>query len=142
MGTDFKRVSSVHDLSVMGASYDIPGTQVDGMNVLSVYEAVRTAVARARKDGSASFLEIKTYRYKGHSMSDPAKYRTKEELEEYRRQDPLLILEDAILTSYAGLEDELTSIDGECRKLVDASIEFAENSPEPELETMYEDIYV
>jgi len=76
MGTDFRRVSAVDDFSIMGDSYGIPGAQVDGMNVLAVYEAVRAAAARARRDGCAAFLEIKTYRYKGHSMSDPAKYRT------------------------------------------------------------------
>jgi len=141
MGTDFKRVSSVYDLSVMGASYDIPGIQLDGMNVLTVYEGVSEAVGRARKNGSASFLEIKTYRYKGHSMSDPAKYRTKDELEEYRKQDPLLILEDSILKTAVCAEDELKEIDSQCRQLVAASIDFAENSPEPDLETMYEDIY-
>ena len=91
MGTDFRRVSSVTDFAVMGASYGIPGRQVNGMDVLEVYREVSAAVARARVESTPIFLEIKTYRYRGHSMSDPAKYRTPEELESYKKQDPILI---------------------------------------------------
>ena len=89
MGTDYRRVSAVKDFSKLGMAYDMPGKQVDGMDVLSVYEQVKMAVDRARVKKMPSLLEIKTYRYMGHSMSDPATYRTKEELAEYRRQDPI-----------------------------------------------------
>jgi pyruvate dehydrogenase E1 component alpha subunit len=96
MGTRFDRVSSVQDFSLMGTSYGIPGRQVDGMNVLTVYEEVRRAVQMAKKEGKPSFLEIKTYRYKGHSMSDPATYRTREEVDDYKRQDPIYILQSVL----------------------------------------------
>jgi pyruvate dehydrogenase E1 component alpha subunit len=87
MGTDFKRVSSITDFSVMGASYGIEGKRLNGMDVLEVYESISKAVKEVRKKSMPLFFEIRTYRYKGHSMSDPAKYRSKEELEEYKRQD-------------------------------------------------------
>ena len=92
MGTDFRRVSAVHDLSSLSTSYNMPGKQVDGMDVLDVYENVTEAVKLARDDSQPSLLEIRTYRYMGHSMSDPATYRTKEELQKHKQQDPILIL--------------------------------------------------
>ena len=104
MGTDFRRVSSVHDLSSMSQSYGIPGKQLNGMDVLEVYEATAEAVKQAKEKGLPSFLEMRTYRYKGHSMSDPAKYRTRDELEEYRQQDPILFLKAGLLE--ADLLDE------------------------------------
>ncbi len=142
MGTDFTRVSSVQDFSVMGASYGIPGRQVDGMNVLSVYEAVNEAVAQARDSGLASFLEIKTYRYKGHSMTDPAKYRSKEELDAHRKQDPLLILETFMRENGRCSEDDLKAVDSAVKSAVEVAVAFAEESAEPAPETLFEDIYV
>ena len=141
MGTEFKRVSSVHDFSVMGASYGIPGSQIDGMNVLTVYEAVGAAVAKARDEGQPSFLEIKTYRYKGHSMSDPATYRTKDELESYRKQDPILVLEDMLLENDQSSREELSEVDSAVKAIVEEAVSFAEESAAPERDTMYEDIY-
>ncbi|HTP58222.1 MAG TPA: pyruvate dehydrogenase (acetyl-transferring) E1 component subunit alpha, partial [Spirochaetia bacterium] len=88
MGTDFRRVSSVTDFAVMGSSYGIPGSQVNGMDVLEVYREVKAAAEKARSESTPVFLEVLTYRYRGHSMSDPAKYRTPEELESYKKQDP------------------------------------------------------
>lgn len=141
MGTDFRRVSAVHDLSVHGVAYDIPGRQVDGMSVLAVYEAVSAAVARARSESQPTLLEVKTYRYKGHSMSDPAKYRTKEEVEAYRRQDPILILQDYMTAQGVGNEALFNAIDADAKRVVQDALAFAEQSPAPALETMYEDIY-
>ena len=93
-----REISSVRDFYKMGGrSHGIPGKQVDGMNVLEVYEEMLQAVRIARESGLSSFLEIKTYRYRGHSMSDPAKYRTREELDEYRQQDPILLSKDALI---------------------------------------------
>ena len=140
MGTDFRRVSSVEDFSRMGSSYDIPGKQIDGMDVLKVYEGVKEAVERARRDNEPSFLEIVTYRYKGHSMSDPATYRTKEELEGYRRQDPIQILKAALLKNGELSEEQYAAIDEECKNISEEAARFAEESPEPPLETLYEDV--
>ncbi len=139
MGTDFRRVSSVHDLSSMGQSYDIPGKQVNGMDVLEVYEATREAVKQA-KEGLPSLLEMKTYRYRGHSMSDPGKYRTREELDEYRQQDPILFLKTGMQEAGLLTEEAYKDLDQKYRKIADDSVVFAENSDEPELETLYEDV--
>jgi len=142
MGTDFRRVSSVEDLSLMGASYGIKGQQVNGMDVLAVYEAVKEAAGRARRQGEPSFLEIKTYRYKGHSMSDPAKYRTKEELDEYRQQDPILILKDRLMASGQLTEEAYKKMDDGSRQEAEEAAVFAEQSPEPPPESLYEDVLV
>jgi pyruvate dehydrogenase E1 component alpha subunit len=140
MGTDFRRVSAVDDFSRMGSSYNIPGTQLDGMDVLKVHEGVREAVERARKESEPSFLEIVTYRYKGHSMSDPATYRTKEELEGYRKQDPILILKAGMIKAGEITEEQFSALDGECKKASEEATRFAEASPEPPLSTLYEDV--
>jgi pyruvate dehydrogenase E1 component alpha subunit len=140
MGTNFRRVSAVQDFSLMGASYGIPGKQVDGMDVLEVYEAVSEAVASARQ-GQPSFLEIKTYRYKGHSMSDPAKYRTREEVEEYMRQDPILLLQTRLTEAELITEDEYTDMDKAARRIAQEAVDFSESSEEPALHTLFEDVY-
>lgn len=139
MGTHFHRVSSVQDLTKRALAHDMPGEQVPGMNVLEVYEGVKKAVERARK-GTPSFLEIRTYRYRGHSMSDPAKYRTKEELQEYRDKDSIVMLKQDMIEAGILSEDEFKKMDEECKKRSADSVEFAENSEEPPLESMYEDI--
>jgi pyruvate dehydrogenase E1 component alpha subunit len=141
MGTDFRRVSSVDDFSVMGASYGIPGAQVDGMNALAVYEAVSAAAARARAEHLPAFLEIKTYRYKGHSMSDPARYRTKEELDHYKQQDPIVILQDFMRAQKLGDDAMFEGIDAECRTAVETAAAAAAQAPAPEAAALYEDIY-
>lgn len=140
MGTSVDRVSAIRELYKMGDSYRIPGKQVDGMNVLEVYEETLEAVKKAREEGQPGFLEMKTYRYRGHSMSDPAKYRTREELDEYRRQDPILLLKDAMVENDMLTEDEYKKMDDEAKEISNKSVEFAENSEEPGLETLYEDV--
>jgi len=140
MGTDFRRVSSVTDLSLLGSSYNIPGKQVDGMDAVAVYEEVQAAVRRARSEREPSFLEAVTYRYRGHSMSDPATYRTKEELEEYKRQDPILILKGRMAEASQLGEEEFQALNGECQAAVEEAVRFAEEAPEPAPEALYEDV--
>ena len=142
MGTDFRRVSSVDDFSVMGVSYDIPGKQVDGMDILKVYEEVGQAVDRARRGNGPSFLEIRTYRYKGHSMSDPGTYRTKEELQEYKEQDPIQILKKALIAAELLSEEAYGQMDKSAKAIAREAADFAEKSPEPAIETLYEDVLV
>ncbi len=142
MGTDFRRVSSLTDLYRMGESYDIPGSWVDGMDVLSVYEEVFTAVHRARTEKIPSLIEARTYRYKGHSASDPARYRTREELEGYRNQDPIILLKEAMTNKGLLTGDEYEDMDGQAKALVAEAVDFAEKSPQPPLETLYEDLWV
>ena len=140
MGTDFRRVSSVTDFVVMGHSYGIPGKQVNGMDVMEVHREVKEAAARVRTESTPMFLEIKTYRYRGHSMSDPAKYRTPEELESYKKQDPLLIMKSRMEESGSLGEGQYEAMDAECKALCDDAVKFAEESPEPEPSALYEDV--
>jgi pyruvate dehydrogenase E1 component alpha subunit len=140
MGTDFRRVSSVTDFVVMGASYGIPGKQVNGMDVLEVHREVTGAAALAREQSTPVFLEILTYRYRGHSMSDPAKYRTPEELEAYKKQDPILILKAALTGSGRLTQSEYDAMDAEYKAVCDEAVRFAEESPEPEASALYEDV--
>jgi pyruvate dehydrogenase E1 component alpha subunit len=142
MGTDFRRVSAVHDLSTMGQSYGIPGKQVNGMDVIEVYDATVEAVKQAKEQHLSSLLEIRTYRYKGHSMSDPGKYRTREELDEYRQQDPIVILRQAMTKADLLTDAEYEKMDAACRKTADESVDFAEDSPEPVFDDLYADVLV
>jgi pyruvate dehydrogenase E1 component alpha subunit len=140
MGTDFRRVSSITDFAAMGASYGIPGRLVNGMDALEVNREVSAAVARVREASVPEFLEIRTYRYRGHSMSDPAKYRTQEELDSYKRQDPIGILA-AALKEQGGLDDAgLAAMDDAAKAAAEEAVRFAEESPEPAPEALYEDI--
>ena len=141
MGTDFKRVSSVHDLSSMGNAYGIAGRQVDGMDVLAVFDAVKEAAQTAKMTGEPALLEIQTYRYKGHSMSDPGKYRTREELDAYRQQDPILLLKNRMMAEGLLTEADYEALQAEQRKVAEDAVAFAEASPEPAVETLYEDIF-
>jgi pyruvate dehydrogenase E1 component alpha subunit len=140
MGTDFRRVSSVTDFVVMGHSYGIPGKQVNGMDVMEVYREVGEAAARVRAEATPIFLEIKTYRYRGHSMSDPAKYRTPEELESYKKQDPLLIQKSRLEESGTLTGEQYAAMDAECKAVCDEAVKFAEESPEPDPSALYEDV--
>ena len=141
MGTEFTRVSSVEDLSVLGASYDVPGKQLNGMDVLEVYDGISEAVEVVRKTQEPLFFEIKTYRYRGHSMSDPAKYRTKDELESYKEQDPIAILKRQLLDEKVLDEETLDGLDGEAKKISADAVAFSEESADPSIDTLYEDVY-
>jgi len=142
MGTDFRRVSAVEDFSLMGQAYDIRAKQLNGMNVVEVYTELNAALTQVRKESVPLFFEIRTYRYKGHSMSDPAKYRTKEELESYKAQDPILILKTDLLDADMLSEEEFSRMDGKAKKTAEEAASFAEESPEPASESLYEHIYV
>ncbi len=140
MGTSWKRVSSVQDFSVMGASYGISGRQVDGMDIMAVHDAFSAAAESARK-GEPVLLDLRTYRYKGHSMSDPQRYRSKEEVESYRAHDPLLIYQDLLVSEKLIGSDQVQSMEAEMDALVAEAVAFAENSPEPSLSSLYDDVY-
>ena len=141
MGTDFRRVSAVTDFVVTGTAYGVEGTLVNGMDVQEVYRAVSQAVARVRERSLPEFLELRTYRYRGHSMSDPAKYRTAEELEMYKKQDPILILKTRMEEEKTLTDEQYAAMETEIKKVVDESVRFAEESPEPEPRALYEDLW-
>lgn len=142
MGTHFRRVSSVKDFSVMAGSYGIPGKQIDGMDVLHVNNAVSEIVAESRKKKIPALLEIKTYRYKGHSMSDPAKYRTKDEVDEYRQLDPIEGLKEDMIADKLITEQDFEKMDDKIKSICKVAVDFAEKSDEPAIETLYEDVLV
>ena len=142
MGTSQLRSTSTPDIYTRGAGFDIPGEAVDGMDVLSVKAAGDKAVKHCRSGKGPYILEIKTYRYRGHSMSDPAKYRTREEVQKMREErDAIENIRSILLTGKHASEDDLKSIDKEIKKIVNESAEFAKASPEPELDELYTDIY-
>jgi pyruvate dehydrogenase E1 component alpha subunit len=142
MGTAVARSSNVTELHVIAEGYQMPNEPVNAMNVEEVHHAVARAAERARSGEGPTFLEFKTYRYKGHSMSDPAKYRTKEEVEEYRHRDTIEAVRHTILTHNMATEDELTAIDERIKVQVQESVEFAENSPYPTADELFKDVYV
>ena len=142
MGTSIERSSSTTELYMRGASFGIPGEQVDGMDVLAVRDATGRAVKRAREGGGPYILEVKTYRYRGHSMSDPAKYRTKEEVDEVKKtRDPIDHLK-MLLAAAKATEEELKAIDNEVKAIVAEAVQFAQESPEPDPSELYTDVYV
>ncbi len=142
MGTSQLRSTSTPDIYTRGAGFDIPGQAVDGMDVLSVKAAGDKAVKHCRAGKGPYILEIKTYRYRGHSMSDPAKYRTREEVQKMREErDAIENIRSILLAGKHASEDDLKSIDKEIKKIVNESAEFAKTSPEPELNELYTDIY-
>lgn len=142
MGTSVGRTSNVVELYKLGASYDMPSEAVDGMNPEAVHEAVTRAAEHIRAGHGPYFLEIRTYRYKGHSVSDPAKYRTKEEVESYKERDPIKLIEGKILENGIATEDEIQAIRDRIKAEIDDCIEFAEQSEYPAGSTLYEDNYV
>ena len=140
MGTSVKRTSNVLDIYKLADAYEMPADQVDGMSPEPVHDAVTRAVKRAREKGGPTLLEIKTYRYKGHSMSDPAKYRSKEEMEEYKLKDPVeTIIKN--LTDLGVTEDEIEAIKDRVKAEVEESVTFAEESPLPDDDEIYKDVY-
>ena len=142
MGTSVARTTNVLDIYKIGAAYDMPSFQVDGMKCETVHEAIAEAAERARKGEGPTLLEIKTYRYRGHSMSDPAKYRTKDELEAYKEKDPIETTKASILKKKYATEAELEAMEDAIIAEVNASVEFAESSPYPDASELYKDVYV
>ncbi|AWI83352.1 pyruvate dehydrogenase (acetyl-transferring) E1 component subunit alpha [Alloyangia pacifica] len=142
MGTSQKRSTSTEEIYTRGAPFGIPGELVDGMDVLAVKEAGEKAVAHCRAGKGPYILEVKTYRYRGHSMSDPAKYRTREEVQKMRdERDPIQSVRDLLLQGKHATEDDLKAIDKNIKDIVNASAEFSKESPEPALEELWTDIY-
>jgi pyruvate dehydrogenase E1 component alpha subunit len=142
MGTAMKRSTSTPDIYHRGQAFGIPGEMVDGMDVLAVKAASEKAVAHCRAGKGPYILEVKTYRYRGHSMSDPAKYRTREEVQKMRdERDPIDHVRDLLLTGKHATEDDLKAIDKEIKAIVNESAEFSKTSPEPSVEELWTDIY-
>ena len=142
MGTSQQRSTSSAEIYERGHAFGIPGDTVDGMDVLAVKAAGATAVAHCRSGKGPYILEIKTYRYRGHSMSDPAKYRTREEVQKVREEkDAIEHVRDLLLTGKHCNEEDLKAIDKEIKAVVNKSAEFAKESPEPALEELWTDIY-
>jgi pyruvate dehydrogenase E1 component alpha subunit len=141
MGTSVQRTSNVHELYKIGSSYDMPSFPVDGMRCETVHEAIAAAAEHARKGNGPTLLEMKTYRYRGHSMSDPAKYRTKEELEGYKKQDPIeLVL--ATCKENGWIDDKgVEEMEAKIEAIVQECVTFAEESPFPDESELYKDIY-
>lgn len=141
MGTSVERTTNVTDLSKIGLSYEMPSAIVNGMSPEAVHEAVEEACERARRGDGPTLLDIRTYRYKGHSMSDPQKYRSKQEVEEWIEKDPITHCLDVIKENSWLSEKEIEDVEAWVKKEVQESVEFAENSPYPEAHELYEDIY-
>lgn len=141
MGTSVSRASAQQDFSKRGTSFNIPGEQVDGMDVQAVKAAGERALAFAREGNGPYILEMQTYRYRGHSMSDPAKYRSKEEVQKMRTEhDPIEQVRARLLDGHKVTEDDLKKIDAEVREIVNAAADFASNDPEPDISELYTDI--
>ncbi|MGQ4272882.1 pyruvate dehydrogenase (acetyl-transferring) E1 component subunit alpha [Terrihabitans sp. B22-R8] len=141
MGTAASRASSTTDFSQRGRSFDIPGEKVDGMDVRAVFAAGQRAVEYARSGQGPYILEMETYRYRGHSMSDPAKYRSKEEVQKMREEhDPIEQVRKRLIEKGWAAEDELNAIDKEIRATVNAAAEFASNDPEPDPSELWTDV--
>ncbi|MBS1751007.1 MAG: pyruvate dehydrogenase (acetyl-transferring) E1 component subunit alpha [Bacteroidetes bacterium] len=142
MGTSVQRTSNVMDIYKLADAYDMPGDTVDGMSPEAVHLAVQRAVKRAREGGGPTLLEIKTYRYKGHSMSDPQKYRTKEEVEEYKQRDPIEYSKNKLLNDFNVTEAEIEKINERVKAEVEESVKFAEESPWPSDDELLKDVYI
>ena len=142
MGTSLDRASSVRDLYQRGSAYGIPRRDVDGMDLLTVREALGEAIDRARKEKQPTLLEVETYRYRGHSMSDPGKYRSKEEVEEMMHHDPILRFAKVLKEQHEVAEAELEAMDQGVLAQVADAVRFADQSAWPAPETLYEDVYV
>ncbi|HOC90157.1 MAG TPA: pyruvate dehydrogenase (acetyl-transferring) E1 component subunit alpha [bacterium] len=143
MGTPMERASAVWDLSEKACSYDMARATVDGMDVLAVHDTVAEAVVRATRDGEPTLIEARTYRFRGHSMSDPvhSHYRTKEEVEEQKKLDPILIFQQKLLDDKVITAEIIKEYEDEIKKIVLDAVDFAEKSPLPAMEELYTEIY-
>jgi pyruvate dehydrogenase E1 component alpha subunit len=141
MGTNWKKVSSEEDFSLTAAGYGMKGISCDGMDVLAVRDAMRDAVGRAREGGEPGLVEARTYRYKGHSMSDPQKYRSRDDVEEYRKRDPIAALRGALEDGGGLSEAEWAAIASRIDARVEAAVAFAEASAQPAAGELYTDVY-
>jgi pyruvate dehydrogenase E1 component alpha subunit len=142
MGTSIERTSNVIDIYKLADAYEMPSDKIDGMTAEAVHEGVARAVKRAREGEGPTLLEMKTYRYKGHSVSDPQKYRSKDEVEEYKDQDPITKVTKTILDNKYATEAELKAIDDKITAIVEGSVKFAEDSPWPDDSEVLKDVYI
>jgi pyruvate dehydrogenase E1 component alpha subunit len=142
MGTSIERTSNVIDIYKLADAYEMPSDKIDGMTAEAVHEGVARAVKRAREGDGPTLLEMKTYRYKGHSVSDPQKYRSKDEVEEYKDQDPITKVAKTILDNKYASEAELKAIDDKITAIVEGSVKFAEESPWPDDSEVLKDVYI
>ena len=141
MGTSLERTSNVTELYKLGLSYDMPSEAVDGMSPEAIHDAFSQAADRGRRGDGPTLLELRTYRYKGHSMSDPAKYRSKDELESYKNLDPIDHVRAVILDNKWASEEDLEKIELEIKDVVNECVTFAEESPYPSTDEVYKDVY-
>jgi pyruvate dehydrogenase E1 component alpha subunit len=142
MGTSIERTSNVIDIYKLADAYEMPSDKIDGMTPELVHEGVARAVKRARDGEGPTLLEMKTYRYRGHSVSDPQKYRSKDEVEEYKDQDPIIKVKKTILENNFASEATLQEIDEKINRIVEASVKFAEDSPWPDDSEVLKDVYI
>jgi len=142
MGTALERHSAVTDLSKKAEGYGVPGSQCDGMDVLDVHAATTEVLRKAREDRQPQLLEAVTYRFRGHSMADPEEYRTKDEVEEWRRRDPIASFSKRLVEEGVFEDKDIEEMDAQAMATVDESVQFADNSPFPDLDSLYDDLYV
>jgi pyruvate dehydrogenase E1 component alpha subunit len=143
MGTSVSRSSSVPDLHMRGTGFGIPNKQVDGMDILKVREAAAEAVAYIRSGKGPYLLEVKTYRYRGHSMSDPGNYRTKDEVESVKtNRDPIQNFLEVMKKEYKVTDSEIEAVDNRIKDVMKEVVEFAKSSPEPDISELYTDILI
>ncbi|HEX3277332.1 MAG TPA: pyruvate dehydrogenase (acetyl-transferring) E1 component subunit alpha [Thermoleophilaceae bacterium] len=142
MGTALHRHSAVTDLSLKSEGFGVPGTRCDGMDVLDVHSVVTDALRCAREERKPQLVEAVTYRYRGHSMADPEEYRTKEEVEEWRERDPIRAFADRLVDEGVMSREDVERFDAEAISAVDEAVKFADESPFPDLDSLYDDIYV
>ncbi len=142
MGTSVQRTSNVEDLYKIGAAFDMPSEPVDGMDPVAVHEAFEKAAKHIRAGKGPYYLEIKTYRYKGHSVSDPAKYRSKDELNEYKAKDPVIVIEERIVKDKIATQKEIDKIKNDIKAEIDEAYKFADESKYPDPSELYTDNYV
>jgi pyruvate dehydrogenase E1 component alpha subunit len=140
MGTSIERTSNVIDIYKLADAYEMPADQIDGMTAEAVHEGVARAVKRAREGDGPTLIEMKTYRYKGHSISDPQKYRSKDEVDEYKQKDPITICLDTIKQNKYATDEEIKAIDDRIAAIVEESVKFAEESPWPDDSELLKDV--
>lgn len=142
MGTHFHRVSATHDFTKIAGAFEMPGEAVDGMDILEVRRVMGHAIERARTEHMPSLIEAKTYRYVGHSISDPQKYRGKDEVQEKKEVDPIKLHKDRLISAGVLTEEEFKAMQVAARNMAADSVKFAQESPEPELSEIYTDVLV
>ncbi len=142
MGTSVERASAVSDIRQKAEGYDMRNKQIEGMNIMQVREEASEILATIREEGGPFLLEIMTYRFRGHSMGDPERYREKEEVKKWQDEDPIGVFRKYLLEEELATESELDEQDEEAENIIDEAVEFAESSPEPENDALFEDIYV